>query len=88
MRIACLGDPSNHGGSIISTNTDGTVHAEGIDVAVNNALHSCPISEHGVTSIAAITTKTYINGKLILTTNAVAGCGALITPPDRGVDVE
>ena len=56
--------------------------------AVEGAMHSCPIPEHGITAIKAVTTKSYKNGKLILTTNAFAGCGALILPSDRKVYVE
>ena len=56
--------------------------------AVEGAQHSCPIEGHGTTTITAITTKSYHNGKLILTENAVAGCGAIITPADRKVNVE
>lgn len=87
-RIACLNDLSTHGGSIIVRESDGTVHASGIDIAVHGAIHSCPIPGHGPTSIPAITTKSKINGKLILTKGAIAGCGAVIIPPDRKVYVE
>lgn len=87
-RIACLGDSSNHGGSIITTNTDGTVRASGTAVAVHGALHSCPIPNHGVTLISSIIIKTYANSKLVLTKDALAGCGAKITPQNRQVYVE
>jgi uncharacterized Zn-binding protein involved in type VI secretion len=87
-RIALLGDPSNHGGTIISSNQDGKFVVEGVVVAANGALHSCPLEGHGTTPITAVTTRSYVNGKLILTENAVAGCGALIQPPNRGVSVE
>ena len=87
-KIACLGDASDHGGSVITTNADGTLKAGGAAVAVNGADHTCPIGGHGVTPITAITTKTYHNGKLILTEGAVAGCGAVLTPADRKVFVE
>lgn len=88
MYIACLGDPSTHGGSIITSNADGTMKAAGTVVSVHGASHSCPIPGHGVTSISAITTKSKHNGKLILTEGAVAGCGAVIIPPNRKVHVE
>ena len=87
-RIALLGDQSNHGGTVIISNQDGTFLVGGIVVSVEGASHSCPIPGHGVTPITAVTTKTYHNGKLILTENAVAGCGALIQPVDRNVYVE
>ncbi|MHA1305385.1 MAG: PAAR domain-containing protein, partial [Candidatus Heimdallarchaeaceae archaeon] len=86
--IVCVGDTSDHGGTIINSNQDGTFLVAGVVVAVDQAQHSCPIAGHGVTAITAITTKSYHNGKLILTSGAVAGCGAVITPPDRSVIVE
>jgi uncharacterized Zn-binding protein involved in type VI secretion len=86
--IALLGDSSDHGGSLVSTNTDNTFDVGGIQVCANGCDHSCPIPGHGTTQVSAVTVKSYINGKLIITTNAVAGCGATITPPNRNVFVE
>jgi len=87
-KIALLGDLSDHGGSIITTNQDGKFLVAGIAVAVAGALHSCPIEGHGITSISATTSKSFCNGKLILTEGAVAGCMAILQPVDRGVYVE
>ena len=86
--VGCLGDVSDHGGTVISTNQDGTVKVAGLDVAVSGALHQCPIKDHGTTPITATTTKSFINGKLIVTYGATAGCGAKIIPPDRKVNCE
>jgi len=86
--IALLGDPSDHGGTLVSTNTDNTFDVGGTQVCADGCDHSCPIPFHGTTSVTAVTVKSYVNGKLIITTNAVAGCGAKITPPDRHVYVE
>jgi len=74
------------GGSIITSNQDGTLEVGNIEVAVDGALLSCP--EHGVVSVSAITTKSFHNKKLILTHGAVAACGATIISPDRKVYVE
>lgn len=87
-KIACIGDSSSHGGTIISSGQDGNGTAKGQIIAVQGAMHSCPIHGHGTTPITVITTKTKYNGKLIVTEGAVAGCGATITPTDRGVEVE
>ena len=87
-KICCLGDKSSHGGTVISTETDNTVIAQGTPVCVEGAQHSCPIPFHGVTSITPITLKSYVNGKLIITEGAQAGCGAIIQPEDRKVYVE
>lgn len=86
--IALLNDSSNHGGSIINSGQDGSYLVGGVEVAVEGALHSCPISGHGITPVYAITIKSFHNSKLILTEGAISGCGALINPPDRNVFVE
>jgi uncharacterized Zn-binding protein involved in type VI secretion len=86
--IAVLGDPSNHGGTIISHNQDETLFVNGIPVAVDEAVHDCPIIGHGKTKIRAVVIRTYHNGKLVLTYGARAECGAVITPPDRKVYIE
>lgn len=86
--IVCIGDKSNHGGTVASHNQDGTLRAAGELVAVENAEHTCPIKGHGTTLITAVTVKSYHNGKLILTELAIAGCGARMAPPNRRVFVE
>jgi len=87
-KITLVGDGSSHGGSVVSSGQNGTLKVGGTEVAVEGALHSCPQNGHGTTSISAVTTKSYHNGKLILTEGAVAGCGAVIISPDRKVHVE
>jgi len=87
-KIALLGDSSTHGGTVVTTNQDGTLDVGGVAVAVNGAMHYCPITGHGTTPLTAVTVKSYHNGKLILTTGAIAGCGATLVPPDRQVEVE
>ena len=84
--VCCVGDVSDHGGSITSSNQDGTVTVAGTVIAVSGAILACPI--HGNQSISAITTKSKINGKLVLTYGATAACGAKIYPPDRKLYVE
>jgi uncharacterized Zn-binding protein involved in type VI secretion len=84
--IALVGDTSTHGGAITVSGQDGTFDVGGIAVAVSGAKLACPM--HGVQTITAVTTKSFQNGKLIVTAGATAGCGATITPPSRGVQVE
>ena len=98
--IVCIGDLSNHGGEVIRHNQDETLTAADELVAVEDAQHlllqhRCPIKDHGtfdgtgwVSSITAVTIKTFHNGKLILTELAFAGCGARMAPPNRRVFVE
>jgi uncharacterized Zn-binding protein involved in type VI secretion len=87
-QVAVLGDASDHGGSLTTTNQDGTVKLAGVVIAVDQCNHSCPITGHGTTQVTAITKKSKINGKLIITHGATAGCGAMIVPTDRKVYVE
>lgn len=83
------GDQSNHGGTILNTNQDGTVLFDNNIICVEGSQHSCPIPGHGTTPITAVAIKTYINGKLIITQGALAGCGAKINAyPGRTVTVE
>lgn len=86
--ICCLGDPASHPGTLITTNQDGTLTVEGIDVCADQALFACQIPFHGTTPVTAITTKSTINGKLILTAGAQAQCGAIMLPPDRNAYCE
>jgi uncharacterized Zn-binding protein involved in type VI secretion len=75
--VARLGDPSNHNGQIISASTN--VFADGKGVARQGDQHSCPIEGHGVTNLTSIVTKDFVNGKLVITVGARAGCGAVIS---------
>ena len=86
--VACLGDPSSHGGSLVSSNQDGRLKLMNIEVCANGCMHACPIPGHGVTPVIAVTVKSYVNGNLIVTEGAMAGCGAIIIPPDRRMTVE
>lgn len=88
LKIACLGDSSTHGGTLVSTNQNDKYKVSGIKVCVDGCSHRCPIPGHGTTSVSAITKKSYCNGKLIVTEDAVAGCGAKVTPPDRKIYLE
>lgn len=101
--IACVNDKSTHGGFIMTSGDDNTFLVSSKHVAVDGALHACPINDpthpHGypitilgvtyyVSPIKAITVKSFHNGKLILTGGAMAACGAVITPDPRNCYVE
>ena len=86
--VVCVGDKSSHGGTVINSNNDGTHLSSGDTVAVDQALHTCPIHGHGITPVTAVTIKSYHNDKLILTELAIAGCGARMAPPNRRHYVE
>lgn len=85
---AVLGDPSDHGGILITTNQNNRHKLSGIPICADQCLHSCPIPGHGITNVTAVTKYSFVDGKLIITTDAVAGCGALMTPPFRGWRLE
>lgn len=87
-RIACLGDGSDHNGTLTTTNQDDKTVGKTLKICVEGCQHKCPVQGHGTTSVTAVTTKSYINNKLIITEGSVAGCGAVMTPPDRKVYVE
>ena len=74
--VARLGDPSSHGGTIVSASANLT--ADGIAVARAGDLHSCPLSGHGITALSSSSTKT--NGaKSLVRVGDTAGCGAVIS---------
>jgi uncharacterized Zn-binding protein involved in type VI secretion len=76
--IARLGDPSNHGGYIVSVTTKKT-YCNGILVARVGDLHSCPIPGHGITPIVSSPNSTIMaEGEILATVGSVAGCGAVI----------
>ncbi len=86
--IAVIGDGASHPGTLITSNQDGKTVLKGIAICVDQCSFSCDIPGHGVTPVTSITTKSYVNGKLIVGYGAVAGCGAIITPLNRKATAE
>lgn len=77
--VALLGDTSDHGGTITSSNQDGTVTAEGKQVCVDGAILNCPIPGHGPNSINSNLDNDWeINGKKVVLDGSKASCGASI----------
>lgn len=74
--VARLGDPSSHGGTIISASSDFRV--DGIGVARTGDQHSCPIPGHGVTTLTG-TAIMQNDGKHVVRVGDTAACGAAIT---------
>jgi uncharacterized Zn-binding protein involved in type VI secretion len=77
ISLARLSEHSSHGGMII-TASGNSILANGIAVAVDGDLHSCPIPGHGITSITS-SSKNTCGGKGLIKAGDVAGCGAVIT---------
>jgi uncharacterized Zn-binding protein involved in type VI secretion len=73
--VARLGDPSNHGGTIITAT--GKYTANGLATAVNGDLHSCPIPGHGITPLTS-TSNVTSGGQPVIRVGDLAGCGAAI----------
>jgi uncharacterized Zn-binding protein involved in type VI secretion len=82
--VARLGDTSSHGGAIVTASTN--VRANGQGVARQGDILQCP--SHGPKALTAITTKTRVNGRLVITVGAHAACGAVITQGSPTVDAE
>jgi uncharacterized Zn-binding protein involved in type VI secretion len=75
--IARLGDPSDHGGTIISSAAKTTV--EGKLVARVGDSHDCPIPGHGVTAILTGSSTYICEGAVTAVVGSVCGCGAAIS---------
>lgn len=75
-KIVRLGDTSDHGGVMISAGS--TVLVNGIQMCVDQDMHSCPIKNHGITPVTG-TASYRSNGKHGVKTGDVTGCGAVIT---------
>lgn len=81
--VVRLGDTSSHGGTVISASTN--VKANKIGVARDGDLHSCPIPNHGITSISAALSKSKANGRKIAVVGDSVGCGATLTSGSHDV---
>jgi len=77
--IAVKGSTSSHGGVIL--NGDPLTLVAGKPMAFVGSMHKCPITDppHGVTPIVKSCVKTLVNGKMVATVGAIAGCGAVIS---------
>ncbi|MES2297043.1 MAG: PAAR domain-containing protein [Pseudomonadota bacterium] len=74
-----LGDPTSHGGKVISTRA---VHfrVEGIPVACVGDVCSCPVPGHGNCTIASGSEIHRINGIRLAFEDDVTSCGAKLIP--------
>lgn len=72
-----LGDGSDHGGTMITAGS--SVKVNGIQLCVDQDIHSCPIPGHGNTIVTASSSVKSNDGKRIVKIGDIAGCGAVIT---------
>ena len=73
--VARVGDPSNHGGHIVTGSSD--VKANGIGVARDGDSHFCPLPGHGTTPLSS-SASSEANGKSVVRVGDRAACGAHI----------
>lgn len=80
-KLVRVGDTSDHGGVMISAS--GRFDIDGREGCVDGDRHQCPIQGHGTTPVRSSTVNN-ADGKGILRTGDVAGCGArIITGTDN-----
>src|SRR6185437_6493965 len=79
-----LGDPSSHGGVMITASGPDNTMDHGVDCCVEGDLHACPIEGHGVTPVSPTFFTVITNGIIQLHGGDIAGCGAILfsTTPD------
>lgn len=73
--IIRLGDPTSHGGKVISAGASDYL-VDGIAVVRVDDLCSCPIPGHGVTKVLEGDPDYLIEGKPVAFAGHQAGCGA------------
>ena len=77
--VARIGDSSDHHGNIVPSAANLlTVLVEGLPVAIDGDLLTCPISGHGTCPITA-TGKFFVNGLRVVVDGDKAICGASVT---------
>ncbi len=77
--LARIGDPSDHGGYIMSVSTTRT-YCDGKLIARVGDMHSCPIPGHGVTPIVSAPGSILsVEGAVAAVVGSKAGCGATIS---------
>lgn len=74
-KIIRLGDPTSHGGKVISTQAT-HVKIGGISVACVGDLCSCPVPGHNGCTIASGSARHHIGGASIAFEDDVTSCGA------------
>ncbi|MCX8649472.1 PAAR domain-containing protein [Gilliamella sp. B2776] len=74
--VVRLGDPTTHGGSVISVSSTMTV--EGKLVALIGDLVSCPKKGHGVNKIIESSKTCFSDGKAIVIDQCLCECGCKV----------
>jgi uncharacterized Zn-binding protein involved in type VI secretion len=81
-----LGDPTSHGGKVISAGASDYL-VDGIAVVRVDDLCSCPIPGHGVTKVVEGDADYIVDGKAVALAGHKAGCGAALISTIGDYDV-
>lgn len=84
--IVRLGDPTTHGGSVISASS--TMIIEGKPAALIGDLVSCPIKYHGVNPIVESSEKCFSDGKGIAMDQCECACGCKVIATITTAEIE
>ena len=76
IKVVVMGASSDHGGQIISAS--GSFRTSAGIPALHGDMHQCPIRGHGVTPVTSRRMSPACNGRPILMTGDMAGCGAKV----------
>lgn len=86
-KIIRLGDPTSHGGKVISCAASDFI-IDGLPVACVDDLCSCPIPGHGISKIVEGDKDYLIEGKPAAYAGHKAGCGADLISTTGDYDVD
>lgn len=84
--VVRLGDPTTHGGCVISASSTTTV--EGKPVALIGDLVSCPIIGHGVNRIIEAAKRSFSDGKAIVMDQCLCECGCRVLSTIHTTEIE
>lgn len=82
-----LGDPTSHGGKVISAGASDYL-VDGIAVVRVDDLCSCPIPGHGVTNVVEGDADYIVEGKPVALAGHKTGCGAQLISTIGNYDIE
>jgi len=84
-QVVRLGDTSSHGGKMITATGGFTV--DDLPGCVSGDMHQCPIRNHNTTPVTS-SSNCSGDGRPIIRTGDIAGCGAVIITGSGGTSSE
>jgi uncharacterized Zn-binding protein involved in type VI secretion len=85
-QVIRLGDPTSHGGKVISASASDYL-VDGIAVVCVGDLCSCPIPGHGVTNVVEGDADYIVEGKAVALAGHMTGCGAALISTTGDYDI-